>query len=103
KVVRLHLDRLKRLQARRVVGDRLEDQAGKLRLGAPIRRVANEHDLLTEIPGLELEGARSDRVLGRERPRRVEDAVRVDGSRVGLVLLERGRARDREVAEAKRT
>ena len=103
KVVRLHLARLKRLQARRVVGDRLEDQAGKLRLGAPVRRVANEHDLLTEIPGVEPVRARSDRVLGRERPRRVEDPVRVDGPGVGLVLLERRRARDPEGAEAKRT
>jgi hypothetical protein len=98
-VVALDLARLKRLQARRVVGDRPEDQAVDVRLLAPVVVVADEDETVAARPRLELERAGARRVLGAERPGRVEDALVVDATLVRAVLLEGLRARDAEVRE----
>src|SRR4051794_10587772 len=101
-VVPLDLTRLQGLQPRRVVGDRTEDQLVDLRLLAPVVVVLDERELVAARPGIEGEGARADRMLGAERPRRVEDPVRVDAPLVGAVLLQRLRARDSERRERQR-
>ena len=74
-VVALDLTVLQRLQARRVVGDRLEDQRAELRRRAPVVRVADEGELVAARPRLEHERAGAGRVLGRIRAGRVEDAA----------------------------
>jgi hypothetical protein len=101
-VVTLDLPRLERLEARGVVGDRLEDQPVQLRLLAPVVVVADEDELVVPRPRLELERAGPDRVLGAERPGRAEARLLVDRALVGVELLERLRAREREVRQGER-
>ena len=101
-VVRLNLAGLESLESRGVVGDRPEDQLAHLRLGSPVARIADENDPLTKGPCLELEGTGTDRMLCRECPRRMENAVRINAALVGAVLHERRRTHDCEVAQGQR-
>ena len=98
-VVALDVPGLERLQARRVVGDRREDQRVELGLVAPVVVVADERQPGAPLPRVELERARADRMLGAERPGWLEDAVGVDRAVVGAELRQRLRARDREARE----
>ena len=99
-VVALDLAVLQRLQASGVVADRPEDQLVELGLVAPVVVVAGEHEPVAARPGLELERAGADRVLGAVRARRMEAAVLVDRALVGAELLQRLRAGDREARAA---
>ena len=94
-VIALHLAGLKRLQPCRVVRDRPDDQRLDLRLRAPVRRVRGEDDLLTDGPRHELERPGAGRMAESVRPGRIERAV-PELTAVGAVLLQRGRALDRE-------
>src|SRR6185436_8719568 len=79
-VVALDLARLERLETRRVVGDRPEDDLVELRLVAPVVVVAGDREAVTAGPRLELERPGADRVLRAERPGRAEYALVVDGA-----------------------
>ena len=101
-VVAVDLTRLQGLQASRVVGDRTEDETAKERLLAPVRVVADERELVPDLPRLELVGAGSDGMLRAVGTARHEHAVRAQRSLVRAVLLQRRRAGDAEGEQRQR-
>ena len=101
-VVALDLAVLQRLEARGVVRDRPEDQLLELRLLAPVVVVPHHHEPVTARPRLELERAGAGRVLGAVGAGRLEAGLLVDRALVRAVLLQRLRAREREVRQRER-
>ena len=101
-VVALDVAGLERLETRRVVRDRPEDQPVELRLVAPVVVVAHHDEAVPARPGLELERTGPDRMLGAVGPGGLEAGLLVDRALVGAELLERLRAGEREVRERER-
>ena len=103
-VVTVDLPGLERLQARRVVGDRAEDQTREARPAAPVVVVPLELELVADPPGVELErpGPCSHTTGDAVLAERLVDAVGGETTLVGPVLPHRRRALDRERRERHR-